>query len=121
VRKVTRDIDEDVRERVRALANAEDFQQSRRERNKIEMRFAHMKRIFKLERLRLRGLSGKSARGKVTKRTVTRAKSKRAPVKKAARWMKHPVAPTVETVEHPAPEFEEVSKASPGPDEPEEC
>jgi hypothetical protein len=32
VRKVTRDIDEDVRERVRALANAEDFQQSRRER-----------------------------------------------------------------------------------------
>jgi hypothetical protein len=58
VRKVTRDIDEDVRERVRALANAEDFQQSRRERKKIEMRFAHMKRIFKLERLRLRGLSG---------------------------------------------------------------
>jgi hypothetical protein len=63
----------------------------------------------------------KSARGKVTKRTVTRAKSKRAPVKKAARRMKQPVAPTVEAVEHPAPEFEEVSKASPGPDEPEEC
>jgi hypothetical protein len=63
----------------------------------------------------------KSARGKVTKRTVTRAKSKRAPVKKAARRMKQPVAPTVETVEHPAPEFEEVSKANSGPDEPEEC
>jgi hypothetical protein len=31
------------------------------------------------------------------------------------------VAPTVETVEHPAPEFEEVSKANSGPDEPEEC
>jgi hypothetical protein len=53
----------------------------------------------------------KSARGKVTKRTVTRAKSKRAPVKKAAHRMKQPVAPTVETVEHPAPEFEEVKRA----------
>jgi len=34
------------------------FQQSRRERKKIEMRFAHMKRILRLDRLRLRGLSG---------------------------------------------------------------
>ena len=58
VRKVTRDIDEDARERVRALANTEAFEQSRRERKKVEMRFAHMKRIFKLDRLRLRGLSG---------------------------------------------------------------
>jgi hypothetical protein len=47
-----------VRDRVRALANSEAFQQSRRERKKIEMRFAHMKRTFRLDRLRLRGLSG---------------------------------------------------------------
>lgn len=58
VRKVTRDVDEDVRDQVRALANTEAFQQSRRERKKIEMRFAHMKRIFRLDRLRLRGLTG---------------------------------------------------------------
>ena len=58
VRKITRDLDEDVRDRVRALANTEAFQQSRRERKKIEMRFAHMKRILRLDRLRLRGLSG---------------------------------------------------------------
>ena len=58
VRKVTRDIHEDVRDRVRALANTEAFQQSRRERKKVEMRFAHMKRILRLDRLRLRGLSG---------------------------------------------------------------
>ena len=58
VRKVTRDVDEDVRDHVRALANTEAFQQSRRERKKIEMRFAHMKRILRLDRLRLRGLSG---------------------------------------------------------------
>jgi len=57
-RKVSRDIDEDVRDRVRALANTEAFQLSRRERKKVEVRFAHMKRILKLDRLRLRGLSG---------------------------------------------------------------
>jgi transposase len=58
VRKVTRDLNEDVRDRVRALANTEAFQKSRRERKKVEMRFAHMKRILRLDRLRLRGLSG---------------------------------------------------------------
>ena len=57
-RKVSRDIDEDVRDRVRALAKTEAFKQSRRERKKVEMAFAHMKRILKLDRLRLRGLSG---------------------------------------------------------------
>jgi len=57
-RKVTRDVNEGVRDRVRALANTEAFHQSRRERTKVEMRFAHMKRILKLDRLRLRGLSG---------------------------------------------------------------
>ena len=31
---------------------------SRRERKKVEMAFAHLKRILKLDRLRLRGLSG---------------------------------------------------------------
>src|SRR3954467_13739540 len=57
-RKITRDLNEDVRDRVRALANTEAFQQSHRERKKVEMRFAHMKRILRLDRLRLRGLSG---------------------------------------------------------------
>jgi transposase len=57
-RKVSRDIDEDVRDQVRALADTEAFQLSCRERKKVEVRFAHMKRILKLDRLRLRGLSG---------------------------------------------------------------
>jgi len=57
-RKVTRDVDEEVRDRVRALASTAAFQRSRRERKKVEMRFAHMKRVLKLDRLRLRGLSG---------------------------------------------------------------
>jgi transposase len=58
VRKITRDLNEQVRDQVRALANTDAFHQSRRERKKVEMRFAHMKRILKLDRLRLRGLSG---------------------------------------------------------------
>jgi transposase len=52
VRKVTRDVHEDIRDHVRALATTESFQQSRRERKKVEMR------ILKLDRLRLRGLNG---------------------------------------------------------------
>jgi hypothetical protein len=63
----------------------------------------------------LRGNSakrGKSRRAfkaaKATKRTVAKPKPKRAPVKKAARRMKQPVTPAVETVaveviEQPAP------------------
>jgi hypothetical protein len=58
MRKVTRDINEDVRDRVRALANTEAFWRSCRERKKVEMLFAHMKRVLKFDRLRLRGLSG---------------------------------------------------------------
>lgn len=57
-RKVTRDIDEDVRDHVRALADTPAFEQSRNERKKVEMAFAHMKRILRLDRLRLRGLRG---------------------------------------------------------------
>ena len=57
-RKVSRDIDEDVRDHVRALAGTPAFEQSRNDRKKVEMRFAHMKRINKLERFRLRGLGG---------------------------------------------------------------
>ena len=58
VRKITRDLNEEVRDQVRALVNTDAFHQSRRERKKVEMQFAHMKRIFKLDRLRPRGLSG---------------------------------------------------------------
>src|ERR1700757_4947698 len=58
VRKITRDLNEQVRDQIRTLANTDAFPQSRRERKKVEMRFAHMKRILKLDRLRLRGLSG---------------------------------------------------------------
>ena len=57
-RQIPRDLHEDARDVARALAKTEAFEQSRRERKKVEMCFAHMKRILKLDRLRLRGLSG---------------------------------------------------------------
>jgi len=57
-RQIPRDVHEDARDVARALAKTEAFEQSRRERKKVEMQFAHMKRILKLDRLRLRGLSG---------------------------------------------------------------
>jgi hypothetical protein len=42
----------------RAIANSWEGQTSRRLRKKIEMLFAHLKRILKLDRLRLRGPCG---------------------------------------------------------------
>ncbi|MEN8197339.1 MAG: transposase, partial [Pseudomonadota bacterium] len=57
-RKIPRDINESVRDHVRALAETKAFDRSRRERKKVEMAFAHLKRILKLDRLRLRGLAG---------------------------------------------------------------
>ena len=57
-RKVPRDVNESVRDYVRALADTPAFKRSRDERKKVEMAFAHMKRILKLDRFRLRGLSG---------------------------------------------------------------
>ena len=40
------------------LAGTPAYLQSRRERKKVEMLFAHLKRILRLNRLRLRGPSG---------------------------------------------------------------
>ena len=42
----------------RALAKTKAFEQSCRERKRIEMLFAHLKRILRLGRLRLRGPRG---------------------------------------------------------------
>jgi transposase len=57
-RRVPRSIHERARDVARSLAGTADFEQSRRERKRIEMRFAHLKRILRLGRLRLRGPRG---------------------------------------------------------------
>lgn len=57
-RKIPRSIYEEARAVARALAKTEAFEQSRRDRKRVEMLFAHLKRILKLGRLRLRGPRG---------------------------------------------------------------
>ena len=57
-RKIPRDIHKHARDVARSFAGTEGFEQSRHERKKIEMRFAHLKRILKLGGLRLRGPRG---------------------------------------------------------------
>ena len=58
MRYVPRDLHEDARDVARALAKTEAFEQSRRYRKRVEMLFAHLKRILRLGRLRLRGPRG---------------------------------------------------------------
>jgi hypothetical protein len=42
------------------MAQTPAYQRSRHERKKVEMLFAHLKRILRMDRLRLRGLTGAS-------------------------------------------------------------
>jgi hypothetical protein len=57
-RKVPRSIYEGARDMAREIARSWEGRTSRRLRKKIEMLFAHLKRILKLDRLRLRGPNG---------------------------------------------------------------
>jgi hypothetical protein len=57
-RKVPRSIHEGARDLARDFADTDAYVTSRHERKKVEMLFAHLKRILKLGRLRLRGLRG---------------------------------------------------------------
>ena len=57
-RKVPRSIHEGARDMARDIAKTEAYALSRRQRKKVEMLFAHLKRILRLDRLRLRGPTG---------------------------------------------------------------
>ena len=57
-RKIARSIHEASRDVARRIAQTAEYRRSRCERKKVEMLFAHLKRILKLDRLRLRGLTG---------------------------------------------------------------
>ena len=57
-RKVPRSIYEGARDMAREIAEIDAYVVSRHERKKIEMLFAHLKRILMINRLRLRGPSG---------------------------------------------------------------
>ncbi len=57
-RKIPRSIYEHAREVARLLAGTPQFQRSRQGRKRVEMLFAHLKRILRMGRLRLRGPCG---------------------------------------------------------------
>jgi transposase len=57
-RKIPRSIHEGARDMARDIAKTDAYRTSRRQRKKVEMLFAHLKRILRLDRLRLRGPCG---------------------------------------------------------------
>jgi len=57
-RKIARSVHEGARDMARDLATTDAYVTSRRQRKKVEMLFAHLKRILRLDRLRLRGPNG---------------------------------------------------------------
>lgn len=57
-RKIPRSIYEGARDMARDIARSDAGRSSRKQRKKIEMLFAHLKRIMRLDRLRLRGPNG---------------------------------------------------------------
>ena len=58
IRKIARSIYEAARNVARDIAKTDGYSQSRKDRKKVEMLFAHLKRILHLTRLRLRGMNG---------------------------------------------------------------
>jgi transposase len=57
-RKIPRDLNENARDVARALASTPEYETACRRRKKVEMLFAHLKRILRVGRLRLRGPCG---------------------------------------------------------------
>jgi transposase len=57
-RKIPRDLNENARDVARALASTPEYEAACRRRKKVEMLFAHLKRILRVGRLRLRGPCG---------------------------------------------------------------
>ncbi len=57
-KRIQRSVYEESRDVAREIAKTKEYQQSRKDRKKVEVLFAHLKAIMKLERLRLRGPSG---------------------------------------------------------------
>ena len=58
VRKVPRSLFEGARDMARHIGQTDAGRASRRQRKKVEILFAHLKRILRLDRLRLRGPNG---------------------------------------------------------------
>lgn len=58
IRKIARSVHESARDVARDIAKTSGYKQSRKDRKKVKMLFAHLKRILNFDRLRLRGPNG---------------------------------------------------------------
>ncbi|MEM5386676.1 IS1182 family transposase [Paraburkholderia phymatum] len=58
IRKIARSVHESARDKAKAIVKTSTYRQSRKDRKKVEILFAHLKSVMKLDRLRLRGPSG---------------------------------------------------------------
>ena len=85
-RKVARSIHEGARDLARDIATADAYLVSRRQRKKVEMLFAHLKRILKLDRLRLRGPMAQEMSSTSPLRPRTSAKWPRSYPWRDPRW-----------------------------------
>jgi transposase len=75
-RSLSVNVHEEVRQHVASLAGTEAFKRSARERRKVEMLFAHLKRHLNFRRLRLRGMTGaRDARSRRSPRTSASSSS----------------------------------------------
>jgi hypothetical protein len=57
-RKLTRSIYESSRDVARDIGETREYQQSGKDRKKVEVLFAHLKHVMNFDRLRLRGITG---------------------------------------------------------------
>jgi hypothetical protein len=57
-RKIARSIYESSRDVARDIGETTEYLQSRKDRKKVEVLFAHLKRVMNFDRLRLRGITG---------------------------------------------------------------
>ena len=90
-RKISRHLLEHARDRAREIATTDAYTESSRRRKKVEMPFAHLKRILRLDRLRLRGPNGAkdllaaTAQGRVPRSGVAGGGPARTPAWSRAR------------------------------------
>ena len=83
-RKIPRSIHEGARDMARAIATTDEYVTSRRQRKKVEMLFAHLKRILRLDRLRLRGPQRSPRRVPPRSRRAEPQEAGQAPAERAA-------------------------------------
>lgn len=57
-RQIDRNPHESARDVARAITKTDAYKQSRKERKKVEILFAYLKRILRMDKLRLRGFTG---------------------------------------------------------------